>query len=293
MLPKIRYVDRATKQICTEEVYGEKFVLLLQMRWIGPLLSWLVGRFSLVSRLYGALQRRPSSAKKVKPFVERYGLDPSEFAQPLDTFASFDDFFTRKLRPSARPISDSPLICPADGRYWVCPSISRSEGFLVKGRWFDLDSLLQSKEMAEQYSGGAMVMARLCPTDYHRFHFPCSGHVGQSRQLPGSLRSVNPWATHNRMSIFSENKRAITLLENESFGQVLIVEVGATCVGTIHQTFLPDQEVEKGDEKGYFSFGGSSMILLFEPKKLKLSSDLVDQSACYLETLCQMGQSLL
>lgn len=295
----IQYRDRSTGEICQEKVYGAEFLALLYggsllAKLIGQPLEWAASHFAAPSRLYGWLQNRPRSKNKVAPFIQEYQLDPLEFVKRVDHFTSFNDFFIRKLKPSARPIdSDSAtLVAPADGRYWATSAIDQAEGFLVKGKRFCLASLLRDEKLADHYSGGAMVIARLCPSDYHRFHFPCSGVAGEAVEIPGTLYSVNPAATRRRMGIFAENKRVVTPFESDFFGPILIIEVGATCVGTIHQTYTPHKRVEKGEEKGYFSFGGSSLILLFEPGRLVLASDLLNSSDGFVELLCKMGQPI-
>ena len=137
-----------------------------------------------------------------------------------------------------------------------------------------------------------MVIARLCPTDYHRFHFPVSGLPQNSQPIEGPLFSVNSLALSQRFSTLWENKRAMTQIESEEFGSVCMVEIGATCVGTIHQTFCPNRPVNKGDEKGYFSFGGSCVILLFEKGRIRFDADLVANSRQNLETRCLFGTSI-
>ncbi len=181
---------------------------------------------------------------------------------------------------------------PADGRYLVFPKISASSGFVVKGEKFRLDELLQDAALARRFEEGSMVLARLCPSDYHRFHFPCDGVPGEPRLINGYLFSVNPLAIKQNIHIFSQNKRVVTSMQTEQFGEILYIEIGATSVGSIHQTFSPHQRCKKGDEKGYFSFGGSSLILLFEPGRIVFDEDLVTRSAKHQEVRGLFGQSL-
>ena len=136
-----------------------------------------------------------------------------------------------------------------------------------------------------------MVMGRLCPSDYHRFHFPCDCTPGPARLINGWLFSVNPWAVRRNVHIFTQNKRAVTELDSKPFGKVLMVEIGATSVGSIQQTYTPGIPQLKGAEKGYFEFGASSLILLFPPGSLTLAPDLLSISP-HLEIRCLMGQEL-
>jgi phosphatidylserine decarboxylase len=181
---------------------------------------------------------------------------------------------------------------PADARYLVFPDIEKADGFWVKGKKFSLIELLQDKSLAERYKNGSMVISRLCPVDYHRFHFPCDCTPKESQLINGPLFSVNPIALKRNIEILSENKRVLTELNTTNFGNVLYIEVGATYVGSIVQTYIPGQSYAKGDEKGYFSFGGSCLILLFEPGKIVFDQDLINASLEKVEVRGLLGQSL-
>lgn len=293
----MKIIDRETGEEKTEKVYGGFFIRLLYSdhlfsRIIAQLVLPLISRFSFPSQLYGAMQKAPWSRPKIKRFIQNFHVDPSEFLDPVDTYKSFNDFFIRKLKPSARPLSSSPAILPADGRYLVYPNIDHSDGFFIKGKKFSLTSLLRDKDLAGEFAHGTMVIARLAPVDYHRFHFPCDGFAHTPEPIPGYLYSVNPLALRKHSEILAENKRVITRIDSTHFGTVLYIDVGATYVGTIHQTFTPDTFQKKGAEKGYFSFGGSCLILLFKHHTLQLDPDLIKASSRSLEILGKMGQSL-
>ena len=137
-----------------------------------------------------------------------------------------------------------------------------------------------------------MAIIRLAPPDYHRFHFPFNCLPLPSSQIDGTLYSVNPIALKKDINILTKNKRERTQLNSKFFGQVQYIEIGATHVGTIHQTFIPNEAYAKGDEKGYFSFGGSCIVLLFEPHSIQFDQDLVEASQKNIETRCLMGQPL-
>jgi len=234
----------------------------------------------------------PWTKAKIKPFLNEYHVNSSEFLKSVEQFASFNDFFIRKLKPEVRPLAPSSAIIPADGRYWFYPDVSTANDFIVKGKKFDLAKLLRSDALAEQYRKGSMVMARLCPSDYHRFHFPCDGTASESTLINGCLYSVNPYAIKQNIDIFTENKRTLCRFQTEKFGQVLYLDIGATNVGSIHQTYQLNQFQQKGAEKGYFSFGGSALILLFEPNRILFDHDLVEATQKGFEIRCLFGQSL-
>ena len=146
--------------------------------------------------------------------------------------------------------------------------------------------------LAKRYDGGPMLLSRLCPVDYHRFHFPCAGKPGPPNFINGWLYSVNPIALITRPSIFWENKRVVTAIESPALGQVQFVEIGATMVGSIRQTYTPGETVAKGDEKGYFAFGGSSVAVLFEKGRIEFDTDLLKNTDNGLETYARVGERM-
>lgn len=292
---EIVYYDRLTKKEQNEKVYGLGGIAFLYGGSVfARLLLPVIGKFPWFSQLFGWLQKRPASRKKIEPFIRKYQMDPSEFQDSIDSFGSFNDFFIRRLKAEARPIAsgDDVVVLPADARYLVYPHIEEADGFVVKGKKFSLETLLQNSAQASKYAHGSLVIARLCPTDYHRFHFPCACLPGSVRLINGPLYSVNPIALKYNLSILAENKRVITELKTERFGTILFIEVGATNVGTVVQTYKPNQKVQKGEEKGYFAFGGSTILLLFEPGSVSFDQDLVDASSQHLEVRALMGQRL-
>lgn len=291
-MESIRYFNRHTNKAETEQVYGES-----SLRWVygNPLgnlsLHALVKRHSF-SKWYGARMSKPESATKIAPFITLYGLDPAEFADPPSSFRSFNEFFYRKLKPAARPIADAPIVFPADGRHLGFQDISKINSFFVKGQTFDLPALLGDAELATKFAKGSLVLSRLCPVDYHRFHFPAAGIPSETKTIPGPLFSVSPIALAKKLAYLWTNKRTLTRLETEHFGTILILEIGATCVGSINQTYSPGKPVTKGQEKGYFAFGGSSTITIFEPGKVKLAPDLLDNSAKQTELYVRIGSEM-
>jgi len=297
-LKPIEYIDRSTGDLCVEKVYGERVLKLLygDSNWgrilAAPMRS-ILGRVPWVSAFYGWMQKQGYSRGKIRPFIAEFGIDPDEFELSIEQFSSFNDFFVRKLKPEARPVDADPegLVLPADGRYRVYERVDLATDIAVKGGHFRLDCLLNDREMARRYEGGSLVMVRLAPPDYHRFHFPASGVATVARPIRGWLYSVNPWAVQRFPQILWQNKRQVTQLSTELFGEIAMVAIGATCVGTIVETYEAGPVV-KGQEKGYFEFGGSAMVLLFEPGRVQLAGDLLANSARGLETLGHMGQLL-
>jgi phosphatidylserine decarboxylase len=181
----------------------------------------------------------------------------------------------------------------------VFPEVDRAEGFYVKGAKFTLPELLgeahlppEQQPVAAGFAGGAMLISRLAPPDYHRFHFPVDGRAGEPLLIPGWYYSVHPIALRHNLHYLVENRRMVTLVESPVFGRVAMIEIGATCVGRIRQTFIPGRNMGKGEEKGLFAFGGSCVITLFGRGRIRFDADLVEQSAQQRETYAKMGERM-
>jgi phosphatidylserine decarboxylase len=287
--------DRKRGRIIKEEVSLERAIRFLYdssffSRTIGRLLLYTIAKRPFFSAFLGWWQRRKWSAKKIGPFIRHYKIDSHEFAKPVEKFTSFNDFFIRKLKPECRPLAQARVIIPADGRYRVFPHVSNNFCFDLKGGIINIQTLLQNDREAEGFENGAsLVIGRLSPVDCHRFYFPCAGKAGRPRLIRGDLYSVNPLAVNGKSWIYSKNKRIVTMLETEATGHVAMVEVGATNVGSICQTFTPNTFVPKGTEKGYFALGGSAILLLFEPNTITFDRDFFSSA---LEMRCLFGQAL-
>jgi phosphatidylserine decarboxylase len=282
-----------TGSLETEQIYGERWLRLAYENPFGSILRHLIKRH-FFSRWYGRRMASPASKERIAPFIKEYGLDPDDFADPPESFASFNEFFIRKLKPEARPFGPDPdhLIFPCDGRHLGFPDVSQINSVFVKGQNFDLPTLLGSADLAQRFAQGTLVLSRLCPVDYHRYHFPAAGTPGESRLLNGPLFSVSPLALRRNLRYLWENKRVLTTLETRSLGTILTLEIGATNVGSINQTFAPGQPVTRGAERGFFAFGGSSTITMFEPGRVTLAHDLLEHSAQQTELFAQMGSFL-
>ncbi len=299
MKNRVFFFDRTSGKVEQEKIYGQIFLEFLYgnnrfCRAFAKLIRPILSKLSLMSRFYGWIQTQRFSKKKIRPFIEKFHIDVSEFEKKINGFENFNDFFIRKLKPSARPIDwdSKSIVMPADGRYLVVENLSDQQGFFVKGQKFNLSKLLKNDGLVQKYKEGSLVLARLCPTDYHRFHFPCDGIAKKTKLINGFLYSVNPLALRKRLKILWQNKREMTLIQTEHFGEILFVEVGATFVGSIKQTFKENSCIKKGEEKGFFEFGGSSVIMLFEKNRVEFEKDLKLYSKQGLEVRALFGQRL-
>ncbi len=286
----IRYVDRASGNVEIEKVPGEFWLNWLYNNPVGELSLEAFVKRKALSEWYGNKMDAPKSADKIDGFVKQYGIDLSEAQK--QKFNSFNDFFYRKLKPEARPINQdsNAIVSPADGKIFAYQNISNQD-FIVKGYRFNLKDYLQDSMLYQQFKGGSLIIVRLCPTDYHRFHFPLSGKLISDRKIKGDLYSVSPIALRKKIELICLNKREISVIENDHIEKFIYSEVGATMVGSIIQTY-ENKSVVKGEEKGYFKFGGSTVILLFKKGKIIIDQDLLNNTENGLETAVKMGERI-
>ncbi len=286
----IRYVDRATGKIKTEQVEAGGWLFWLYNNPVGELSLNAVIKRKFASEWYGKLMDKPSSVSKIAPFVKKYHINLSDFQKKK--YTSFNDFFTRKLKPEARKVDTNKkvVVSPGDGKIQAWENIGY-QYFIVKGYRMNLPDFLRNDSLARVYADGSLVLLRLSPADYHRFHFPVSGRLSPMVKIKGDYYSVNPMALRQDIRIFCENKREYQMIESKKFGPVLMSEIGATFVGSIIQDHQGDRAI-KGGEAGYFKFGGSSIILLFRKGKITIDADLLRNTRNHLETQVRMGEHI-
>ncbi len=288
----ITYKDRVTKNLVEEKIPSEGLLRWLYANPIGKLtLHGLVKR-KAVSKTAGKYMDSKRSQKRIQRFIDLHNLDMSVYDRKnSQDYRTFNDFFYRKIDPVARPIQDG-IVSPADGKALAFQNINNVDTFFVKGSEFTPQSFIEDKEHANRFEDGALFIVRLAPTDYHRYHFPASGIASASNQVKGHLYSVSPLALRKSLEIFCQNKRELCTLETKEYGNILIADVGATMVGSIYQTYAPNSHVQKGQEKGYFAFGGSTMVLMFEKDKITFSPDLLENTKNGFETAVKMGETI-
>ncbi|MCA2959128.1 MAG: phosphatidylserine decarboxylase [Silvanigrellales bacterium] len=279
----------------TETVYGDDAMRVFYGTPTGLAFTSKVLTAKWLSNLYGAYNDSGASKHKIEEFVSMLGIDIAECEKDISEYASFNDFFARKLKPEMRPLAKAPqaIASPGDGRLLVFPKLDETTLAYVKWAPLKLSELFnKNQSLVERFRDGACAVLRLCPADYHRFHFPVAGKVGITKTVPGLLHSVSPYALEQKIPVYCMNKRTLCEIESDEFGKVLMMEVGALFVGSIVQTYRAGMHVQKGDEKGYFKFGGSTSILFFEKGAMRFDDDLVANASKGLETYVKMGEHI-
>lgn len=295
-LKQIQVMDRKTKKPFEEKIYGAEMMRLVYGSAWRAQLTGKILTHKFFSKVYGAYNDSSLSRQQIPAFVESMNIDMSECEKSIDEFTSFNDFFARHLRPEARPIDTGSrsIISPSDGRILVLPKITEDTLAYVKWAPLRLEDLFDGDEkLVETYRNGACAILRLCPTDYHRFHFPFEGTAQLTQSVPGLLHSVHPHCLEQKIPVYAMNKRTLCTLETSTtVKDILMMEVGAMFVGSIVQTYRPRTVVQKGAEKGFFKFGGSTCLLFFAPGTVSFDRDLVENSEQGLETYVKLGEKI-
>ncbi|MDR0340230.1 MAG: archaetidylserine decarboxylase [Puniceicoccales bacterium] len=294
MSEEIRIYDRYGRTIVREPICGEWFLRFAYANPFGRCLQAAIGSRALFSRIASFFANRPTSARKILPFIRRYGVSISDCAKPIERYVTFQEFFTRHLRPGARPIDGGRdgISAPADGRYLYLPNLQSQKVISIKDRRLQISELLENGSLAAKFDGGSALICRLAPFDYHRFHFPCDAVPGEAIHLGRKLHSVHPMAISFSPNSLFRNRRQLTRMAADC-GEIAMVEVGATFVGSIQQTYQTNRHVRKGNEKGFFAFGGSTIILLFERGAVLPLPDIRIWSERGIETYVKMGDRVM
>ncbi len=281
----IKYYDRKTKKIIEEQ--PNKLLTFLYNSIIGRVILKIITR-PWVSKLNGIIINSSLSKVKIKSFIKKNNIDMSEYE--MTKYYSFNDFFTRKIKTEKRPINykDNTVISVADARL-MAYKIDSNTIFKVKNSNYSINQLLQNDNLSQKYQDGYALVYRLTVSDYHHYLYPFDGKTINIKKISGILHTVNPIAfdTHQ---VFIENSREYSVLKSKEFKTVTYIEVGALNVGKINNYNL--SVFKKGTEKGYFSFGGSTIILLYQKDTIKLDKDILKNSENNIETIVKYGEKI-
>jgi phosphatidylserine decarboxylase len=286
--------NRERNQLEEFRVYKGEAMIFIHKSPIARALMSKIATLPFFSILISLKDYTRFSKKKVLDFVAENNLDVKEFEKPASEYFSFSDFFVRRLKAEARPacVDENALVSPADGVLTVFPDLSEVPSFTIKGQKFTLKSLLRDSHLAEEFIEGSLAVIYLSPTDYHRYHFPCNCMLEGWKALGAKLFSVNPIAIEYGFRPFDVNVRVVNTLTNEKMGKFLMVEIGAIYVGRIIQTsHLPGKKV-KGEEKGYFGLGGSSIILAFKKGAIRFEPDILEWALKSISSRVKTGQKI-
>ncbi|MCB1120607.1 MAG: phosphatidylserine decarboxylase [Verrucomicrobiae bacterium] len=287
----IQFYNRLSGQLEEEKIYGEAALRWAYFNPVGKFFTRLLVKNPLVSRFYGWRMNRPGSRKKIRPFVEQYGVNTDELLEPVESYPHFNAFFYRELKPGARPVDnhDFSVVFPADGRHLAIENIQKADTIYAKGQRLDVEMLMGEMPFVQSVEGGSVLISRLCPVDYHRFHAPFSGIAMAPLMVGNSLYSVNPLALSQKLDYLVNNRRWIIPFKLKGGQLAVVVVIGATFVGSAEFTYHPGF-VAKGQELGYFSFGGSCVVTILPHGSILMDPGLVGQSRDGVESYDQMGR---
>jgi len=250
----------------------------------------------------GKKMDNPKSAEGIRDFISLHKLDTDEILLPLTEFKTFNEFFFRRLKPSARlcpTLADpSVAVSPADCRLMVFQTMDDAKKLWIKGEGFSIGNVFGTWDpeghKAAKFTGGSLAIARLAPQDYHRWHWPVTGVAQKRHMIQGDYNTVNPIAIRRNVDVYTHNKRCVCPIETKEFGLVVLIAVGAAMVGTIKFEFEDDtdRKFTKFDPHGYFAFGGSTVLVFFRPGTIVFDKDLLANSNQKLETLIQVGDRM-
>ena len=257
-----------------------------------PSLQYLLPK-KLLTQLAGAFARSHSGALTqfaIRKFVAKYGVNMAEAANPaISSYASFNDFFTRALKPGSRPLASAAYVCPVDGAISQFGPINGDQIFQAKGHSYSTRALVGGDaKLAKLFDGGQFATIYLSPKDYHRIHMPCAGTLTRMIYVPGDLFSVNPATALAVPGLFARNERVVCVFDSER-GPFVLTLVGATIVGSMatawhglvnpprtseirEWTYAPGQvELKQGDEMGRFLLG-STVVMLWPANTLRFNA---------------------
>ena len=277
---------RQDKNFIEDRQYGASSLERLYNTWYGRVLSKFI-LLPIFSTLATSKDRKRSSIKKIAPFIDEYKISIDDFEER--EYGSFAEFFTRKIKQGRRPFDpdDSVIISPADSKV-LCYDIGDDLKFTVKGSTYTPDEITGNSIDLSDFAGGKVLVFRLSMDDYHHYCHIDSGKVSGSYEIKGKLHTVS--SISSKYKIYKENHRIVNILDTDHFGRVIYIEVGALLVGRIKNNGRT--VFEKGEEKGYFEQGGSTIVLFFEKDRINVDPDILEMSGNGIETKVKMGERI-
>lgn len=289
----IRLYNRWNNTYETETVYGRSWMDLCYKSRVGRYFTSLLFARRPISALWGYLQQHPQSRKYIYGFIDQNNIDLTPVITPPGGFKSLNDFFIRRLKSDQRPIDPDPcrFISPADSRLQVF-DLGVTNTIRVKGMNISLSGLLGSQNTSPPWHGGTVMVFRLAPCDYHRFGYAVDGIQGPVHTVQGRFHSVNPLAVQHKPDILMTNFRQWCFVQSPQWGTLIQIEVGAMMVGSIVQHFPEGGPCCRGQEKGYFQFGGSTVVVVLQSGSVEVDEDIRRQSVQGIETIVRFGEAV-
>jgi phosphatidylserine decarboxylase len=296
----IKIWDRKNKELIVEKVYAGKIFNILYGKRVSYFITKKCLEKKWFSILYGLTKKTSLSKKEIPKFIENYQINMKEFEKT--TYQNFNDFFKRKFNKTARLFPKDSVnfgsIC--EGRVTAVDQIRLDQEITIKNNKITLLHLLGGdNKLAAKYDGGSLIIFRLAPVDYHRFHSPSSGKFTVVKKISARLHSVNPASTKRNPYTLVKNSRLICEILSENKPQAhskketdfCLIAVGAFCVGSIH-TLKSSSVIEKYDDLGFFEFGGSTVVLLAPKNSLMIDRDIIEKTKKGVESFIRLGEKM-
>lgn len=289
---KIEYWDRYLKRIKEDKIYADDFILWCYETPMGN--KFLDKFFSkkLFNQIYGIYKRSPFSVSQIKKDIRKYDIKIDLFKP--QHYSSYEDFFLREFIGGIRdfPKDQTEMGAFGEGRFLGFEKVTQDHKYPVKGHFLNSLELLNHHPIAKEFEDGPLLICRLCPIDYHHFHFPDDGDIIEQFRIHGDYESVNLHALRNRPHIFIKNERDVSILQTKNFGLLAFIEVGAMCVGKIIHNKKGLIRFGRGEQKGHFKFGASTIIVLGQAGKWKPSLDILEHSMVNRESYIKLGDKV-
>lgn len=282
----IKIYDRQNKKYITEEQYGQKYLSILYNTLYGRILSKIILN-PITSEFIGLYKKSKLSRKDINKIIKDYNIDMTLYE--TKEYKSFNDFFTRKIILKNRKLieNDNYFISPSDSKLLVY-KITNDNILNIKGSTYTLNELVKNKIDISKYNNGLCLIFRLSMDNYHHYCYPDNGKILRNFKIKGKLHTVS--SISKKHKVYKENKREVSILKTENFDELIYIEVGALLVGEIINN--KDIKFKKGEEKGYFSLGGSTIIILVKENILKIDDDILNNSKKGIETIVKYREKI-
>ena len=278
--------DRKTKEVIIEKQYKEEALTFLYNNLIGRVLMKIWFTTPIYSKLVAKNKKSKKSIKEISKFIEKNKIDKTKFVEK--DYTSFNDFFIREYKPEYINIDENKnsLISPAESKvlaYKITPDLKVK----IKSSIYTIYEIVKDKKIEEEFKDGYLLVCRLAVTDYHRYIYIDNGKLIKNKKIKGRLHTVS--SISDKYKIYKENTREINYIEYDNLGKTIQIEVGAMQIGKIVNK--SNETFNKGMEKGYFEYGGSTIVLIVS-NKVKVDEDILENTNNNIETKVRIGEKI-